>query len=81
VKRSGRDKPIQVVIHMCMEAMLEFSLFSCLYLRLAKTLSFLLSLMLSLEQNQRTRRQKRLGGREGELAQTMYIHVNKCKND
>jgi hypothetical protein len=35
VKRSGRDEPIQVVIHMCMEATLEISLYSYLYLKLA----------------------------------------------
>jgi hypothetical protein len=39
VKRSGRDEPIQVVTHMCMEAMLGISLYSYLYLKLAKTLS------------------------------------------
>jgi hypothetical protein len=38
VKRSGRDEPVWVVIHMCMEAMLEISLYSHLYLKLAKTL-------------------------------------------
>jgi hypothetical protein len=38
VKRSGRDEPIQVVIHMCMEAMLRISLYSYLYLKLAKML-------------------------------------------
>jgi hypothetical protein len=32
VKRSGRDEPIQVVIHMCMEAMLGISLYSYPYL-------------------------------------------------
>jgi hypothetical protein len=40
VKRSGRDEPIWVVIHMCMEAMLGISLYSYLYLKLAKTLCF-----------------------------------------
>jgi hypothetical protein len=44
VKRSGRDEPIQVAIHMCMKAMLRISLYSYLYLKLAKMLSFLLSL-------------------------------------
>jgi hypothetical protein len=44
VKRSGRDEPIQVVLHMCMEAMLGISLYIYLYLKLAKMLSFLLSL-------------------------------------
>jgi hypothetical protein len=38
VKRSGRDEPIQVVIHMCMEAVLGISLCSYLYLKLAKML-------------------------------------------
>jgi hypothetical protein len=36
VKRSGRDEPIQVVIHMCMEAMLGISLYSCPYVKVAK---------------------------------------------
>jgi hypothetical protein len=38
VKRSGRDEPMWVVIHMCMEAMLGISLYSYLYLKLAKML-------------------------------------------
>jgi hypothetical protein len=38
VKRSGRDESIQVVIHMCMEAMLGISLCSYTYLKLAKML-------------------------------------------
>jgi hypothetical protein len=38
VKRSGRNEPIWVVIHKCMEAMLGISLFSYPYLKLAKTL-------------------------------------------
>jgi hypothetical protein len=36
VKRSGRDKPIWVAIHKCMEAMLGISLYSYLYPKLAK---------------------------------------------
>jgi hypothetical protein len=44
--------------------------------------------MLSLQKNQRTRGQNKFcpkageGGREGkgEVAQTMYTHVSKCKN-
>jgi hypothetical protein len=52
VKRSGRDEPIQVVIQMCMEAMLEISLYSYLYLKLAKMLC--LSYMFSLQHNWRT---------------------------
>jgi hypothetical protein len=38
MKRSGRDESIWVIIHMCMEAMLGFSLYSYPYLKLAKTL-------------------------------------------
>jgi hypothetical protein len=36
VKRSGRDEPIRVVTHMCMEAMLGISLYSYVSLKLAK---------------------------------------------
>jgi hypothetical protein len=43
-------------------------------------MSFFLSLMFSLQQNWRTR-----GSAPkqewGEVTQTMYTHVNKCKND
>jgi hypothetical protein len=38
VKRSGRDESFQIVIHMCMEAMLGISLYSYPYLKLAKML-------------------------------------------
>jgi hypothetical protein len=38
VKRTGRDEPMLVAIHKCMEAMLGISLYSYLYLKLAKTL-------------------------------------------
>jgi hypothetical protein len=45
--------------------------------------------MFSLQQNQKTRGLNRfclevgvgVGGRRGEVAQTMYTDVNKCKND
>jgi uncharacterized membrane protein len=38
VKRSGRNEPVWVVIHIYMEAMLGISLFSYLFLKLAKML-------------------------------------------
>jgi hypothetical protein len=38
VKRSGRDEPVWVTIHKCMEAMLGISLYSFLYLKLAEML-------------------------------------------
>jgi hypothetical protein len=53
VKRSGRDEPMWFVIHICMEAMLGISLYSYLYLKLAKMLC------VSLQQNWRTRGQNR----------------------
>jgi hypothetical protein len=81
VKRSVRDEPMCVVIHMCMDATPGFCLYSYLYLKLAKTLS-LLSLMFSLQQNQRTRGLNRfcpeagIGGRaQEEVAQTKYTHM------
>jgi hypothetical protein len=42
VKISGRDEPMWVVIHMCMEAMLGISPYSYLYLKLAKHYAFLI---------------------------------------
>jgi hypothetical protein len=36
MKKSGRDEPVWVAIHKCMEAMLGISLYSCLYPKLAK---------------------------------------------
>jgi hypothetical protein len=49
-----------VAIHKCMEAVLAISLYSYLYLKIAKkTMYFLLSLMFSLQQNWRTRGQNR----------------------
>jgi hypothetical protein len=41
------DEPMWVVIHKCMEAILGISLYSYLYLKLVKMLSFLLCLMFS----------------------------------
>jgi hypothetical protein len=35
---NGRDEPMSVAIHMCMETMLVISLYSYLYFKLAKTL-------------------------------------------
>jgi hypothetical protein len=38
VKRSGRDEPMWVAIHKCMETALGISLYSYVYLKLAKML-------------------------------------------
>jgi hypothetical protein len=39
MKRTDRDETMWITIHKCMEATLEISLYSYLYLKLAKTLS------------------------------------------
>jgi hypothetical protein len=66
VKRSGRDEPMWVVIHMCMEATLGISLYSYLDLKLAKMLclSYYL-LMFCLQQNWRREQNRVLPGSEG----------------
>jgi hypothetical protein len=56
VKRSGRDEPVWVAIHKCMEATLRISLHRYLYLKLAKTLCLSYYPMFSLQQNPRARR-------------------------
>jgi hypothetical protein len=91
VKRSGRDEPIWVIIHMCMVTTLGISLYSYLYLKLAKRLFFLLSLMFALQQSWTTRGWNRFhveagveggrGRREGAVAQEVYTHVSKSRND
>jgi hypothetical protein len=80
VKRSGRDEPMWVAIHMCMEATLEISLYSYLYLKLAKMLSFLCFLF-NIIGEQEGRRGSVWKQGWGEVTQTMYTHVRKCKND
>jgi hypothetical protein len=45
VKRSGRDEPMWVVIHKCMEAMPGIFLYIYLYLKLEKPLCFSFYLM------------------------------------
>jgi hypothetical protein len=87
VKRAGRDEPIWVVIHMCMEAMLGISLYSYLYLKLSKILCLSYYLLCFLfkkigEEGRTGSAWKRRGwGRRteqgGEMAQTMYAHMNK----
>jgi hypothetical protein len=72
-------------IHKCMEAMLGISLYSYLYPKLAKTLClsyYLLSfLCIKIGVENETCSAWKWGVGEGaEVAQTMYIHVSKCKN-
>jgi hypothetical protein len=83
VKRSVRDESTRVVTHMCIEAMLGSVYIAVLILISKSTLSFLLLVMCSLQQNWRKEQDRfcleaRGQGREGrEMAQTMYAHVNK----
>jgi hypothetical protein len=84
VKRSG-NKPMWVVIHMCMEATQGISLYSYLYLKLAKMSCFSYYLLCFFfykirEKEGRTSSAQRWGRGE-EVAQILYTHVNKCKND
>jgi hypothetical protein len=96
VKRSGRDEPVWVVIHMCMEAMLGISVYTHLYLKFAKMLClsyyFLCFLFNKIGEESRKGsawkrgwgwgvREKGSRGQGGEMAQTMYSHMNKCINN
>jgi hypothetical protein len=89
-KRSGRDEPMWVAIYKCMKAMLGISLYIYLYLKLAKTLclsGYLLWFLFNKIREQDDgigSAQKQWGGwaeSMGEMAQTMYTQVCKCKND
>jgi hypothetical protein len=81
--------PGWVAIHTCMEAILGISLYSCLYPKLAKTIRLSYYLLCFLfnkirEEEGRTGSSWKQGvGRwgGGEVAQTMYAHVSKCKHD
>jgi hypothetical protein len=52
MKRTGRDEPIGGDMNMCMETIQGISLYSYLYLKLAKTLFLCLSFIFSLLQYQ-----------------------------
>jgi hypothetical protein len=56
VKRSGRDEPMWVAIYKCMEAMLGISLYSYLYLKLAKTICLVISYVFSSTKFEKKRR-------------------------
>jgi hypothetical protein len=85
VKRSGRDEPLWVAIHMYMEAMLGISLYNYPYLKLAKTLCLSYYLLCFLLNKIGYKRVEQVLPRSrvwwGEVAQTMYTHVSKYKND
>jgi hypothetical protein len=78
VKRSGRDEPMWVALHKCMEAMLGISLYSYLYLKLAKMLCLSYYLLRFLfnkmgEEEGRTGSSRKSGG--GKVTN----HVSTCK--
>jgi hypothetical protein len=82
VKRSGRDEPMWVAVHKCMEAVLRISLYSYLYLKLAKTLCLFYYLLCFSSPKSDNKRVEQVlleveGGRN--TAQSMYTHVSKCK--
>jgi hypothetical protein len=83
VKRSGRDESIRVVIHLCMEAMPGISLYSCPYLKLAKTLclSYYLSCFLFKTSENKKVEQVLPRGGAGRAWPKQCIHVSKCKNN
>jgi hypothetical protein len=83
VKRSGRDEPMWVAIHMCMEAMLGISLYNCLYPKLAKSLCLSYYLLCFLFNKIREEGRKGSAWKQVGLGggSTMYTHVSKCKND
>jgi hypothetical protein len=72
-----------------LEATVGISLYSCLYLKLAKTLclSYYLFYVFSLIKSENKREEQVLPGsrwgtwEEGGGPQIMYIHVSKCKNN
>jgi hypothetical protein len=86
VKRSGRDEPMSVEIHMCMETTQGISLYSYLYLKLINHyFSLIIFYVFSSTKlkNKKTEqvlpRSKRWG--MGEVAQIMHTCVSKCRND
>jgi hypothetical protein len=87
VKRSGRDELMWVAIQKYMEAKLVIFLYSNFYLRLQKCYEFLIiSYVFSskLENKRVEQVLSRSGGwrcKCGVVAQIMYVHVSKCKND
>jgi hypothetical protein len=73
-RRSGRDEPMWVAIHKCMEATLGISLYSCLHLKLQKKLClFIISCFLF----NKTEEQEGGTGSASKWEASMYTHVSK----
>jgi hypothetical protein len=76
--------PMWVTIYKCMEATLGISLYSYLYLKLTKTLClscYLLCFLFNKIREQECRTASAWKQSGGEVAQTRYTHVSRCKND
>jgi hypothetical protein len=79
---------MQVVIYMCIEATIGISLYSYLYLQLAKILFLIIAYVFSSTKSEKRAKQvlpgSERGGRKeegagcggGDVAQTMYAHMN-----
>jgi hypothetical protein len=77
VKRSGRDEPMWIVTHKCTETMLEISL----YLKLEKTLCFLVIFYVFSSTKLENKREKQVLTRSGggDMAQIVCTHVINIK--
>jgi hypothetical protein len=78
------EESMWIAIHIYMEAMLGISLYNISLSQTSKNMSFLSYLMFSLQQYHRTREWNKFClaiGWGSDVAQTMYKHVSKCKND
>jgi hypothetical protein len=92
VKRTGRDEPFGVVIHICMEITQGITLCSYLYLKLSKChVSPFIFYVFSSTKSKNRRVEKVLPGWEGggggetcrriNVVQIQCTHVCKCKTD
>jgi hypothetical protein len=79
VKRSGKDEPVWVVIHMCMEATLGISLYRYFYLNWQKCSVFLIiSYVFSSTKSENKKVEQVLpGSGAGERCPIIYTHVSK----
>jgi hypothetical protein len=77
VKRSGRDEPMWVAIHMCMEAMLGISLYDYLYLKLGKMLFLIISCVFTSTISEKKKVEQVLPGSSGGVGSTNNVYT--CK--
>jgi hypothetical protein len=81
VKTSGRDEPIWVVIHICVEIAQGISLYSYPYLKPVKPYVSLYVFSSTKSEKKRAEQVLPGGWGMGDCVQIMYTHVSKCKND